>query len=72
MIVKKADEILGMYDMVLSQTRDAQETDVNGNMLTSYSINSVPFDGNLTVDEVKELIAQNENFEWGKTQNRKM
>jgi len=67
---EKAEEILGMYDMVLAQTRDAQETDKNGNMLTSYSINNVPFEGNLTIDEVKELIAQNQNFEWGQSQSK--
>jgi len=69
---EKADEILEMYDMVLSQTRDAQEIDANKNMLTSYSINAVPFEGNLTIEEVRELIRQNENYEWGQTQSKKM
>ena len=69
---EKANEIMQMYDMVLSQTRDAQEIDANGNMLTSYSINSLKFDGTLTIDEVKERIKYNQDFTWGQNHNRKI
>lgn len=63
---ENANDILEMYDMVLSKTRDAQEIDADGNMLTSYSINNVSFEEDLTIEEVKERIKENEDFSWGK------
>lgn len=69
---EKANEIMQMYDMVLSQTRDSQQVDANGNMLISYSINSLEFDGVLTYDEVKERIKDIQDFTWGQNHNRKI
>lgn len=63
---ENANVILEMYDMVLSKTRDAQEIDADGNVLTSYCINSIAFEEDLTIEEVKERIKENEDFTWGK------
>ncbi len=61
----EAQEVCDLMNSTLQQQLDAGEVNDNYEILTTFSVKTIPLEGHLSIDEAKSMVVD-DDYTWGK------